>query len=98
MSDFSWAGLDLFDNPTSAYENGDEIGIFIDKSRGVSNKSIAYQSEKDWDTFDVSSLFAYLRVFLDYALKFTFSLRAAFYFLSPLRHSRIFTATNEPKP
>ena len=32
--------LDLFDNPTLAYENGDEIGIFIYKSGGLSNKSI----------------------------------------------------------
>ena len=32
--------LDLFDNPTSAYENGDEIGIFIDRSEGLSNSSI----------------------------------------------------------
>ena len=32
--------LDLFDNPTLAYENVDEIGIFIYNSGGLSNKSI----------------------------------------------------------
>ena len=30
----------MFDNPTLAYENGDEIGIFIDMSGGLSNMSI----------------------------------------------------------
>ena len=29
----------MFDNPTLAYENGDEIGIFIDMSGGLSNMS-----------------------------------------------------------
>ena len=30
----------MFDNPTLAYENDDEIGIFIDMSEGLSNMSI----------------------------------------------------------
>ena len=34
--------LDLFDNPTLAYENGDEIVIFIYKSGGLSNRSNIY--------------------------------------------------------
>lgn len=37
---FLFLPLDLFDNPTLAYENGDEIGIFIYKSGGLSNRSI----------------------------------------------------------
>ena len=32
----------MFDNPTLAYENGDEIGIFIDMSGGLSNMSILF--------------------------------------------------------
>ena len=32
--------IDMFDNPTLAYENGDEIVIFIYKSGGLSNRSI----------------------------------------------------------
>lgn len=34
--------LDLFDNLTLAYENGDEIVIFIYKSGGLSNRSNIY--------------------------------------------------------
>ena len=37
--------LDVFDNPTSAYENADKIGIFIYTSGGLSNKSILYCKE-----------------------------------------------------
>ena len=32
----------MFDNPTLTYENGDEIGIFIDMSGGLSNMSILF--------------------------------------------------------
>ena len=34
--------IDMFDDPTLAYENGDEIDIFIYKSGGLSNMSIEY--------------------------------------------------------
>ena len=35
----------MLDNPTTAYENGDGIDIFIDKSGGLSNTSNEYSEE-----------------------------------------------------
>lgn len=42
--------IDLFDNPTSEYENGDGISILIYNSGGLSNNSNEQHNQERWTT------------------------------------------------